>query len=55
MAIVTGRLIPRSRASGEVLDPPMARIVRAHGDRIVAVRPFDRDMPICGDGIGSAP
>ena len=43
--IVTCRLVTRARATGEVLDFPMAQVVRTRGDRIVEFRPFYWNVP----------
>ena len=43
--VITCRLITRSRATGEVLDLPMAQVVRTSGDRIVEFRPFYWNVP----------
>ena len=43
--VITCRLVTRSRATGEVLDLPMAQVVRTRGDHIVAFRPFYWNVP----------
>ena len=43
--VITCRLITRSRATGEVLDLPMAQVVRTSRDRIVEFRPFYWNVP----------
>ena len=43
--VITCRLITRSRVTGEVLDLPMAQVVRTSDDRIVEFRPFYWNVP----------
>ena len=51
--VITCRLVTRSRATGEVLDLPMAQVVRTAGDRIVEFRPFYWNVPAYRDAVRS--
>ena len=44
-AVITCRLVTRSRASRETLDLPMTQVVRVAGGRIVEFRPFYWNVP----------
>ncbi len=52
--IITCRLVTRSRESGEMLDLPMAQVVRVRGDRIVEFRPFYWNVPAYRETVGSS-
>ena len=51
--VITCRLVTRSRATGEVLDLPMAQVVRIAADRIVEFRPFYWSVPAYRATVGS--
>ena len=44
-AIVSCRLVTRSRATGTTLDEPMAQVIRVVGDKIIEFRPFYWNVP----------
>ncbi len=51
--VITCRLVTRARASGEVLDLPMAQVVRIRNGRIVEFRPFYWNVPAYREAVGS--
>ncbi len=52
--IITCRLVTRSRVTSEMLDLPMAQVVRTSGDRIVEFRPFYWNVPAYREMVRSA-
>ncbi len=53
--VITCRLLTRSRMTGEVLDLPMAQVVRTAGDRIAEFRPFYWNVPAYQASVGGRP
>ena len=51
--VITCRLVTRSRATGAVLDLPMAQLVRVREGRIVEFRPFYWNVPAYREAVGS--
>lgn len=53
--VTTCRLVTHSRATGEVLDLPMAQVVRVRDERIVEFRPFYWNVPAYRATVGARP